>query len=408
MSTQSVPQSVPAGPSLVTAPQPQLVKPHIVPMKVAFFGEQGTGKTATAALLAAALSKEIHGGAPIWVTDPELGWQFPNSWLFKKEGIKLEQRTVPTFKAMMQDIRDAEKAGACVWAVELVKIWKELLKTCQKASPNNWGSNLSSMWNDYVALFLNTRMHCFGLGRVGDVTEEVYDERGELRRIKTGETMKAGGSSNFGYEPSMVIRMSLEQKPKKKNGVLLDGEGRMVHCGYVLKDRTTVSNGFCFRWSDKAGYKPGGYRDVWNSFKAHFAALQETENVTLDTSASSADMIDRNGDSEWYKRQQQLTVLRAELKASLELLFGGQTKESKRLRMLITEKLFNGLKSQEAVDNAGLVKIERGVRIFQSFEKRARAEGSLLAGTEEQILAELDKDVAAYDQGDTEEMEMPF
>jgi hypothetical protein len=205
----------------------------------------------------------------------------------------------------------------------------------------------------------------------------------------------------------MVIRMSLEQKPKKRNGVLLEGEGRMVHCGYVLKDRTTVSNGFCFRWSDKAGYKVGGYRDVWSSFKAHFAALQETENVTLDVNASSADLIDRNGDSEWYRRQQKLDVLRAELKATLELLFGGQTKEAKRLRMLVTEKLF-GFLSQEGADSASLDKIERGVRILQSFQERARKDAKVLAGGEADVLAELDKDVAAYDTEEAEEMEMPF
>lgn len=376
-------------------------------MKVAFFGEQGTGKTATAALLSAALSKELHGGAPVWVTDPELGWKFPNVWLFRKEKIELVQRTVPTFKAMMQDLREAEKSGACVWNVELVKIWLELLKTCQKASPNNWGSNLSSMWNDYVAAFLNSPLHCLAMGRVGDVTEEVYDEDNKLRRIKTGEKMKAGGSNNFGYEPNIVIRMSLEQKPKKRNGVLLDGEGRLTHCGYVLKDRTAESNGFTFRWSDKAGYKPGGYRDVWNSFKAHFAALQETEDIKLATGVSSESLIDRNGDSEWYARKQKLEVLRAELKATLELLFGGQTKEAKRLRMLVTEKLF-GFLSQEGADSVSIDKIERGVRIIQAFQERARTDAKVLSESETEVLAELDKDIAAHDQAEAEEESIPF
>ena len=111
----------------------------VIPTKLAIFGEQGTGKTTTACLYAAALSKEFYGGAPVWGTDPELGMQFPKRTIFTPEKIQFEQRTVPTFQAMLQDMRDAEKAGACVWIVELQKIWIELLKTVRRKSGSNWG-----------------------------------------------------------------------------------------------------------------------------------------------------------------------------------------------------------------------------------------------------------------------------
>jgi len=81
-------------------PQPATVKPAspLVPIKVGFFGGQGAGKTTSAAMLALALSKELHNGAPVWVTDTEPGWQFLCP-MFAAEGVKLEQRTVPTFKS---------------------------------------------------------------------------------------------------------------------------------------------------------------------------------------------------------------------------------------------------------------------------------------------------------------------
>src|SRR5438105_14098684 len=88
----------------------------IVPLKIGLFGEQGTGKTTTGALIAAALSKQYHNGAPVWVTDPELGWQFPKRRIFGVEGVEVQQRTIPTFKAMQEDLRAAQKAGACVYA----------------------------------------------------------------------------------------------------------------------------------------------------------------------------------------------------------------------------------------------------------------------------------------------------
>jgi len=412
----STPQPDPASMNIVEAmrggrpqPQPQIVtQPKlIVPLKIAWLGGPGSGKTTSAALLSAALSKEFHGGAPVWATDPELGWKFPKAWLFRVEGIDLQIRTVATFKAMMQDLRDAERAGASVWNVELVKIWLEILKTCRKKSPSNWGNELSSMWTDFVNFFLNSKLHCNALGRVADVVEEVIDERNEIHRIKTGERMKAGGSNDFGFEPHLTLRMSLEQKPKKKNGQLLENEGRMVHCAYVTKDRTTVTNGATFRWSDKAGYKPGGYRQVWESIRPHFIAMQDTEDIKVDTSATSSDLIDDNGDSEWYARRQRKEVFSAELHASMDYLWGGTAVAAKQMRMKVFEHIF-GFKSREAADAAPLDVIERGVRILQAFERRAKKEPEILKASEENILANLDIDIREHDEGKAEEKELPF
>src|SRR4051794_18537530 len=77
----------------------------IIPLKIGLMGEQGAGKTTTAALLAIALSKQYHGGAPVHTSDPELGWQFLEPIIFEAEGVQLVQRTVPTFKAMLSDLR---------------------------------------------------------------------------------------------------------------------------------------------------------------------------------------------------------------------------------------------------------------------------------------------------------------
>src|ERR1051325_11999079 len=87
-----------------------------VPAKSAWFGGQGSGKTTSAALLALALSKEIYGGAPVFVHDTEPGWQFLKRKLFDVEGGELIQRTHPTFKATTASLRQAEKLGACVGA----------------------------------------------------------------------------------------------------------------------------------------------------------------------------------------------------------------------------------------------------------------------------------------------------
>ena len=380
--------------------------PHqVIPTKLAIFGEQGTGKTTTACLYAAALSKEFHGGAPIWGTDPELGMQFPKRTIFVPEKIQFEQRTVPTFKAMITDLRDAEQAGACVWIVELQKIWIELLKTVRAKSGSNWGNELNSMWTDYVAHFLNSKMHCIALGRVGDVTDDVIDDQGKIERIKTGEKMKAGGSNNFGYEPHLVLRMKLEQKPRRKEPKPDREEtGRLFHVGYVLKDRTWALNGKEFRWSDKAGYKPGGYLQVWQSLRPHFTAVQETMGfVQLDTTATSEALIDDNGNGEYYAQRQRKEAVSAEIKCCLDLSFGGRAKEDLQVRLAVSELIF-GVKSKEAADALSLEKLERGLRILHIYEKYPIHH----LDSKEEILIQVTEAIQEYDRGDSEMTDLPF
>jgi DNA polymerase III delta prime subunit len=375
-----------------------------IPTKLAIFGEQGTGKTTTACLYAAAISKEFYGGAPVWGTDPELGMQFPKRTIFMPENIQFEQRTVPTFKAMLQDLRDAERAGACVWIVELQKIWIELLKTVRARSGNNWGNELNALWTEYVAHFLNSKMHCIALGRVGDVTDDMVDDRGEITKVKTGEKMKAGGSNNFGYEPHLVLRMKLEQKPRRIAGQVQQAEGRMNHIAYVLKDRTWALNGKEFKWSDKVGYKPGGYGQVWQSLKPHFVAVQETMGfVTLDTVQTSEALIDPNGNGEFYRERERKAAISAEIKAALDLHFGGRGADDVKVRIAISELLF-GVKSREAADALPVDKLERGLRILHAYEKLPTRN----LDSQATVLNDIAGCVAEYDCGQSEEWEVPF
>jgi hypothetical protein len=402
MDVHDVRRPKPPQPTVVNPPAMQKATP--IPTKLAIFGEQGTGKTTTACLYAAAISKEFYSGAPVWGTDPELGMQFPKHTIFKPEKIEFVQRTVPTFKAMLTDMRDAERAGACVWMVELQKIWIELLKTVRAKSGSNWGNELNALWTEYVAHFLNSKMHCIALGRVGDVTDDLVDDKGEITRVKTGEKMKAGGSNNFGYEPHLVLRMKLEQKPRRKGGKVEENAGRMNHVAYVLKDRTWALNGEEFRWSDKVGYKPGGYAQVWQSLKPHFAAVQETMGIVqLDTTASSEAMIDSNGNGEFYQARERKAAISAEIKACLDVSFAGRAKEDVQVRLAVTDLIF-GVKSKEAADALPLEKLERGLRILHAYEKFPVHK----LESKEDVLSQVADAIAEYDRGESEEWEVPF
>lgn len=377
--------------------------PAIVPIKVGWFGGQGSGKTTSAAMLALALSKEHHGGAPVFVTDTEPGWQFLKP-MFAIEGVELVQRTVPTFKAMLSDIREAEKIGACVWAGDsLTIIWQELMQSFKSKNRgyipiNVWG-DIKALWSEYTTAFLNSPMHGFALGRLGNVMEEIEDDdkAGQTKLIKTGTQFKAGGSESFGYEPHLLLELSLERKAKTKAGSRREGEGRMVHRVDVMKDRTWALNGKVIRWSDKPRYDKGGYKTVYDSIKPHFDRVQLTAApVNIQGGESSASLIADTGASVYHERRQRRDILVAEFNASIELLWGGTAKAEKQMRLKVFERIF-GFKSKEAAAEAKLETIERGVRIIQAFERRCKDDPSILDKDEAEILITLDIDIAAYD-----------
>lgn len=392
-----------------------LVKPQqqIVPIKVGVYGGQGSGKTTSTALMALALSKEIYGGAPVAVTDTEPGWQFLRP-IFAMEGVELIQTTQPTFKAMLRDLKDAERRGCCCWAIDsLTIIWQEIMNAAKgnrsQIEIQQWG-DIKAVWNEYTTTFLNSAMCTFALGRLGNEMEDQIDDRtGKTKLVKVGTKFKAGGGESFGYEPHLLLEMSLERKAKTKAGSKLEGEGRMVHRVDVLKDRTWALNGVVIRWSDKPRYEPGGYRTVWNSIKPHFDRVQQTmARVILKEGGQSNDLFPgEEGRSEWYERKQRKEVLGAELHATMDMLWGGTAQAAKQMRMKVFEHVF-GFKSKEAADAASLDKIERGVRILQAFERRCKADDKLLSSSELNILANLDIDIKAFDEGTAAEEDLPF
>ena len=47
-----------------------------VPIKCGIYGPQGSGKSTSAALMAAAIAAQFYDRAPVYVIDPEAAWQF--------------------------------------------------------------------------------------------------------------------------------------------------------------------------------------------------------------------------------------------------------------------------------------------------------------------------------------------
>ena len=109
----------------------------------------------------------------------------------------------------------------------------------------------------------------------------------------------------------------------------------MVHRADVLKDRTRTLNGRTFRWTDKAKYEAGGYRQVWESIRPHFEEVQATMQRVTILAGSSQSLLSDSGDSEFYHQRQRKEAISAESKACLDLHFDGRGKEEVQIRLAV-------------------------------------------------------------------------
>lgn len=407
MSAQLAPKDR-KGPALV----PVAVPKTIIPMKLGWFGPEKSGKSTSAALLALALSVQFHDRAPVVVTDTEPGWQFLKR-IFKIENVPLIQRTTPTFKSMLDDIAFAEREGACVYAVDtLTVIWAELMNSFKLKNNgfipiNVWG-DIKQLWRQYALAFINSPMHCMALGRLGNIMEEIEEKPGQTKLVKTGTQLKAGGGESFGYEPHLLIEMSCERKAKKKQGVANEGEGRQIHRGDVLGDRSWALNGKIARWSDKASYEAGGYAAVWTFFKPHFNALQETgEMVLIASGENSTALITDSGQSAYYENRARRDVMVSEVTETLNLMWGGTAQDKKAMRVKAIELVF-GFKSKEALERVNLSTVERGLKIMREFELKCREDRNLLLKGDDEVLEILGDVIVAFDAGEAPDVDLAF
>ena len=176
----------------------------------------------------------------------------------------------------------------------------------------------------------------------------------------------------------------------------------MVHRADVLKDRTWALNGRTFRWLDKAKYETGGFRHVWESIRPHFEEVQATMQRVTILAGSSQSLISDSGDSEFHRQRQRKEAVSAEIKASLDLYFGGQGKEEKQMRLAVSE-LISAVKSKEAADQLPLEQLERRLRILHAYENVPQHN----LESKDAVLQQITEVIREYDEGQSAEGEMP-
>jgi hypothetical protein len=349
----------------------QRAKVTLSRLKVGLFGEQGSGKTTTALLLAIGLSKTYHNGAPIFMHDTEAGSDFLIA-IAEMEGVDLLVRKSRSFADMTAGLAQAQREGACVYLEDsITSDWNALMEKFKKDRKINrieiyhW-SEIKPKWNsEWVEPMLNANVHVLTCGRQGDKWENVLQDDGTTKAETVGVKMKAEGE--FGYEPFLLLNMTSRQAAigRKRSGTF-------VHHCTVFKDKTRAIQGLEFDWPDINNYKKGDWKKVFDKIAPHAAFFQidpaRQHQALADDDAQR--IFDQNANSEFYKRKQERAILVEEIEGTLVAMWPGSDAKSKKFKGDTVETLFNTRSWTKVSEAMSLGDLEIGLVRLRNMRQR--------------------------------------
>jgi hypothetical protein len=337
--------------------------------KVGIFGDQGSGKTSTAALLTIGFSKEFHGGKPVAFFDTERGSDFILP-MFRSEGVQLRVFKGRAFKDLLTVMAEAERAGCCAILVDsITHVWTDVVDSyCKKRNISrpefhHW-RDIKGEWQKWPDVFLNSPLHCAVSGRSGFEYEYQENEETHKKELIKGDT-KMRVEGQFGYEPHLLIEM---ERVRETGGEHVGG--RFIHRAHVLKDRSWAINGKHFDFPDQDGYKVGYYKKVLAAFMPHFQALNIGHHKAV-AIGDSQDVFDGNGKNDYSRKAQEKAIALEECIATMQILWPGQDVKTKTLRINVLDTIW-GTRAWGAVENMGLEQVQSGLKVLREFESRSK------------------------------------
>jgi len=227
-------------------------------LKGAVYGDAGSGKTYTAALVLSQFIKEYVPDSRLVMLDTEGGAGFVAPMVKKITGKELLVLTATSFP----ELRDFLKLCAEEQHVGLIDSathpWRTLCEDFLDAkrervkgaggnpqttrmSLNDWAP-VKEVWNKgFSDPFKFLPAHLFYCGRCGDTWEMVKDDEGNETLEKTGTKMKIEKES--AYEPSLLWEMFRQANPAYNPRGETTGP-QWIHRAIIVKDRAGVIGGY--------------------------------------------------------------------------------------------------------------------------------------------------------------------
>ena len=292
-------------------------------LKLGIYGDAGTGKSYTSALVAIGLSRLLKSKKPVGFVDTETGSDYLIP-LFERDGVQLVRTKTRAFADLLAVIDEAQ--GACdVLVIDSVThFWNELVSSYKKQNKlqfmtlKHWDP-LKQAWKEYTDRFINSRLHIVVAGRSADKWDEVEDPNDGAKELKkVGTKMRVEGQ--FAYEPSLLVEMEAVQLSPRAGG-------KMIRRAFVKKDRFDIMDGQSFE------------NPTFETFMPHIAKLNlGGEHKAFEEGRDSTAMFERNDLGE--RKHIQREILLDKIQVGIKTLYPGSTKDDYAAKVALLVELF--------------------------------------------------------------------
>jgi hypothetical protein len=333
-------------------------------LKAGLLGFQGSGKTYTATLLAVAVKRMFKLKGPIAFVDSENATEYVAPLVKSLTGDDLVGDRTRDFEQLLDLAYECQKEGISVLIADsMTHYWRSLCKAYldgvnegrerKGQQPRtrlefaDWNP-IKDQWGKWTEFYLNSPLHIIICGRAGfeyDMTKNEETGRKELEKV--GIKMKTEGE--FGFEPSLLVQMELDQRPNK------DGRFDQVRTALVLKDRFGSTDGYLFEFGRKET-RELEVAAVASAFGPHLNMLIPGAHSTVNISQSPM-AVSEEGDVDWARERKARTILTEEIQGIMVSKYPGQTADEKKAKADLLAKVFN-TRSWTAVEsmNSGVLR----------------------------------------------------
>lgn len=294
--------------------------------KVGIYGEEGSGKTFTAMLIAFGIVEFLGKNAKrcVHMVDSEVGSDYI-AHKFEAADIEFKVEKTRALKTLLERTEESVGVADVLIVDSMTHFWEKtiedyLAKIGRKpavAQFQDWGI-IKPRFHRFNKLYLNSSLHIIACGRLQQVYEYQKSETtGKMELVTTDTKMKA---EYFGYEPSLSIHMDRVPNPGQEKAV--------INRAVVIKDRFDLLNGMTFDYPTFKNFKP--FFEKLNIGGEHYGANVEDH---------SREMFAEDADKSEYWRESKAKQLREEIPEQLKVISPGSTDAAKIARGDIFEIL---------------------------------------------------------------------
>lgn len=317
-------------------------------LKAGLMGLAGAGKTHTATQLAIGLRSLLadrklpEGSKPVYFADTETGSSYVKHQ-FDTAGIPLFTAKTRAFADLVAIVNEAEREAGVLIIDSITHFWREFTESYAKKRNRNrlefqdW-AYLKGEWGKFTDRYVNSHLHIIMCGRMGYEYDFFTDDNGKKQLEKTAVKMKA--ETETGYEPSLLVWME-RSMDLTTNAVIREA--------HILKERFDVIDGMSFP------------NPAFKTFLPHIELLNlGGQQVGIDATRTSDDMIPGAEGSGWKKAQEQKEIILEKVEA-LFVSHGisGNSKEGKQKVIELLKKHF-GTTSWKEIEKSNLEIVKGG------------------------------------------------